>query len=184
MKSYIALLPALFACAKLGTTGNIQQLSQDIQASPVLSNSFTDVNPHSDTYQKQFSLEDYLDCGKPVIVNFWEPWCYPCIAEMPALQRRYEEGDVIIIGLSDSLEDYNKAQINMQGSVEKTLMNITYPYSGLKSEFNNTRALYSLFFPNKTDGVIPVTAVFNAEGKLEHVHLGKLSDREIKRLGK
>lgn len=180
MKSYIALLPALFACAKLGTTGNIQQLSQDIQSSPALSNSFTDVNPHSDTYQKQFSLDDYLDCGMPVIVNFWEPWCPPCIAEMPALQRRYEEGDVVIIGLSYDLSVRINSKIL---SVDDTLMNITYPYSGLKSESNNVRALDSLFFPNM-DSAVPVTVVFNAEGKLEHVYRGQLKDREIERLGK
>ncbi|MEA3276944.1 MAG: redoxin domain-containing protein [Pseudomonadota bacterium] len=37
----------------------------------------------------RFRLADYR--GMPLIVNFWATWCPPCRAEMPSMQRAWEE---------------------------------------------------------------------------------------------
>jgi cytochrome c biogenesis protein CcmG, thiol:disulfide interchange protein DsbE len=42
--------------------------------------------------------------GKTVIVNFWNEWCVPCIAELPALKKFWaahaNDGDVAMVGIT------------------------------------------------------------------------------------
>ena len=38
---------------------------------------------------QSISLSDFK--GKPVVINFWETWCQPCVFEMPHLQEIHNE---------------------------------------------------------------------------------------------
>lgn len=57
-----------------------------------------------DQYGNTHRLEDYK--GKTIFLNFWATWCPPCKAEMPDIQKLYEnsptEGDdaVIVLGVA------------------------------------------------------------------------------------
>ncbi|MEJ1223865.1 TlpA family protein disulfide reductase [Sediminicola sp. 1XM1-17] len=42
-----------------------------------------------DTDMQPFNLETQK--GKVILVNFWATWCGPCIAEMPSMQKLYND---------------------------------------------------------------------------------------------
>jgi peroxiredoxin len=49
---------------------------------------------------KELSLSDLR--GKKVFLNFWATWCPPCIAEMPEIEKLYQEtkdSDLVIIAI-------------------------------------------------------------------------------------
>ncbi|WP_238881521.1 TlpA disulfide reductase family protein [Clostridium sp. YIM B02551] len=50
---------------------------------------------------KEVSLSDFK--GKNVLINFWATWCPPCKAEMPDIERLYEENknsDLVILAVN------------------------------------------------------------------------------------
>ncbi len=74
------------------------------------------LSPFYDAAGKPVSIESFR--GKTVILNLWAPWCAPCLAEMPALDRlaaRLPAKDFAVVpvtkdpvGLSASKAAYDK----------------------------------------------------------------------------
>ena len=98
-----------------------------------------------------FSSDDVKD-AKLVMINFWEPWCGPCVGEMPDLERVYEEhkdeGFVILGVFSDTTMDDDAAKILEDAG-------ITYPILRYTSEFDGFQT-----------GYVPTTVFMTGEGKL------------------
>lgn len=93
--------------------------------------------------------------GKAVVLNLWASWCPPCRAEMPAIQRVYQENherglEVLAVNMT--------AQDNL-AAVEKFVQefNLTFPILlDTSGEVGNTylmRALPTTFFIDQ-EGVI------------------------------
>jgi thiol-disulfide isomerase/thioredoxin len=68
-----------------------------------------------DSEGNQYSLNDFND--KPVFINYWATWCPPCRAEMPTLQKLYDDYGDQVQFLFISNESFNTIQnyINQQG---------------------------------------------------------------------
>jgi thiol-disulfide isomerase/thioredoxin len=103
-----------------------------------------------DAKGKIISLADFK--GKVVFLNFWATWCPPCLAEMPSVNRFYEQfkdKDVIFI-MVDADSDFVKAQAYMDRKQYKL------PVYAVASDLPK----------NIFKGTLPTTIVFDRQGRI------------------
>lgn len=68
-------------------------------------------------------LSDYR--GEPVMLNFWATWCPPCRAEMPDMQRFYQDTGMNILAINLTKTETNLEDINQY--VEEYGLSFTIP---------------------------------------------------------
>ncbi len=99
------------------------------------------------------SLADFR--GHPVIINIWASWCGPCRAEMPALQKIYEQfadQGLVILAVNATAQDTETAALAFARDLGLTFP-ILLDRDGVVSRLYENRALPSTFFVG-ADGVI------------------------------
>ena len=103
--------------------------------------------------------------GKYLIINFWATWCTPCLKEIPAFVKFYEEisDHVEILGL-----DFEPVDLEIINDyVER--FSINYPIV-LYNEDNDSE--YSNF--GEIVGM-PTTQIYSPEGELLHTFMGEIT---------
>lgn len=108
--------------------------------------------------------------GKAMLVNFWAPWCAPCVKEMPelsALQNEPAGKKVQIVGIGIDSPS-NIAQFASK-------LKITYPV--LVAGMTGTDLSRQL---GNTVGGLPYTVLIGADGKVKKTYLGGLKFDQLR----
>jgi len=97
--------------------------------------------------------------GKVIFLNFWATWCPPCLAEMPSVNKLYnqfiDDKDVVFI-LVDADSDLKKAQQYMDRKGYKLPV------------YNVAGDIPEVIFK----GSLPTTVVFDKKGRLAYNEAG------------
>ena len=112
-------------------------------------------------------VSDYR--GKWLVINFWATWCAPCIAEMPELEKFYQQNKARAQVWGVTFEDTDKARI--LDFVEK--LGVSYPILGYGQDPLTG-------FGHVT--VLPTTFVIDRNGKFLHRFEGPINAQDIERV--
>jgi len=105
-----------------------------------------------------------------VLLNFWAPWCPPCVKEMPEIDRfaRSEAGrNVLVIGLA----------IDEQPAVEKFAA--AHPVSFPISILGYAGLAWARRLSNDPNVALPFTAVFDRSRRLAQHKFGATNAAEL-----
>ena len=116
------------------------------------------------------TLTDADVAGRFVVLNFWAPWCPPCVREMPELDRfaRSRAGqDALVIGLA----------IDEQPAVDKFVA--AHPVSFPISILGYAGLAWARRLSNDPNVALPFTAVFDRSQQLAQHKFGATNADEL-----
>ena len=118
----------------------------------------------TDATGKRVALTEFA--GKPLLVNYFAPWCAPCLQEMPRLAALHREGKIRVIAINyDPVSPAELTELSRRYRIEVPLM---IPIDGDEA---------NLPFPRPT--MLPTSYLLDEEGRLQQTLQGELDERSI-----
>lgn len=96
--------------------------------------------------------DEIIKNAKVVMVNYWEPWCGPCVGEMPDLQKLYEkykEQGLLILGVFSTTD--------MDDDARQILSDCNISYPVVRADDNLSKFMTDYF---------PTTVFADSEGNI------------------
>ncbi|MEZ6929256.1 TlpA disulfide reductase family protein [Aeromonas sp. S16(2024)] len=102
--------------------------------------------------------------GKPLLVNYFAPWCAPCLREMPLLAALHREGQIGVIAINyDPASPGELAELARRHQIAVPLM---VPLDEA-----------SLPFPRP--GALPTSYLLDGKGQLQKTLVGELDEHKL-----
>lgn len=127
----------------------------------------------TDQYGNTHTLSQYK--GKTIFLNFWGTWCPPCRAEMPDIQKLYEEFDqegedaLVILGVAAPNLGKEKSEDGIKTFLEEN--GYTYPVlMDTEAELFQTYGITSF----------PTTIMIDRDGDLFGYATGQLNEETMR----
>lgn len=110
------------------------------------------------------SLSDYR--GKRVMVNFWGTWCPPCRAEMPDMEKFYQENDVEILAVNLTPTESNVSDVT------DFIDEFGLSFQVLLDEELNVSSQYGI-------QSVPTSFMIDSKGIVQYVALGAVNYEQM-----
>lgn len=117
---------------------------------------------------KTVALADFK--GKTIVLNFWAPWCPPCVEEMPELsqvQSEFSSKNIQFIGIGIDSAD-NIAQFSKNVKTTYPLLVASSVGLELAKAFGNTV------------GGLPFTVLIRPDGQVIQQKTGRIQAQELR----
>lgn len=114
---------------------------------------------------EKMKLSDYK--GKKIMLNFWATWCPPCKAEMPEMEKFYQQKPNDLVLLAVNIDPQN----DVKGFAAKD--RITFPI--LLDKDSSVNKMYQIM-------AIPTTFFIDENGIIQNKYVGEMTQDIMKKL--
>jgi thiol-disulfide isomerase/thioredoxin len=136
-------------------------------ALPVASQQFFALNL-SDSTSKPLNFGQFR--GKVVVINFWAPWCPPCVEEMPEFDRlaaEFRGKNVEFVGIAIDSPS-NVREFGQKLQVSYPLIPASFEGADLARAFGNA------------SGALPFTVLLDRQGRAVQQKMGRMQSTQLR----